>query len=140
MNKLLVALFAGAFAFGSVSALADDFDTKPLSKMDAVEAEAAKADAATHWAKMTLGQQAAALKAAMAKKHADLTALDRIALDKAPQGSEAYGLKHPLFIHPLVRPTRQERWKPTPMEGQKDTTWKPTPTEGQETDTTKDNK
>jgi len=44
MNKLLVALFAGAFAF-AIPAFADDSDIKPLSKMQTDEAKAARAAA-----------------------------------------------------------------------------------------------
>ena len=79
MNKLLVALFASAFAFVSASALADDSSMMPLSKMDTDQAKAAKAAAQAKWAKMTPEEQAAAKKAAKSKKLADQTALDKLA-------------------------------------------------------------
>ena len=44
MNKLIIALCASAFAFGSVSALAGN-DMKPLSKMETQEAKTARAAA-----------------------------------------------------------------------------------------------
>ena len=78
MNKLIVALCASAFAFGSVSALAGN-DMKPLSKMETQEAKAAREAAKAKWDKMTPEQQAAAKKAARAKKLQDATALDMVA-------------------------------------------------------------
>jgi hypothetical protein len=89
MNKLLVTLLAGAFAFGSASAMAQtgsktfaatgDNDMKPLSKMETDQAKAAREQAKAHWAKMTPEEQAAAKKAARAKKQSELTALDEMA-------------------------------------------------------------
>jgi len=96
MNKLLVALFASAFAFGSVSALAAgstmksstnvstkkaadaDIDMQPLSTLDSDQMQAARAKAKDHWAKMTPEEQSAAIKAARAKKQGELTALDEV--------------------------------------------------------------
>src|SRR5271169_5252624 len=83
MNKLIVAIFAGAFAFGSLSALADDSDLKALSKMDTQDAKAARAAAKAKWDAMTPEQQAAARKAARQKKLADATALDEVANDNS---------------------------------------------------------
>jgi len=80
MNKLIVALCASAFAFGSVSALAGN-DMKPLSKMETQDAKAARATAKAHWDAMTPEQQAAAKKAARNKKLSDASALDMIAND-----------------------------------------------------------
>jgi hypothetical protein len=77
MNKLIVALCASAFAFGSVSALADDSDMKPLSKMDTQEAKAAKAAAKAKWDKMTPEEQAATKKAAAAKNRDSWTAIEQ---------------------------------------------------------------
>ena len=81
MNKLLIALFAGAFAFISASAFADDSSLMPLSKMDTEHAKAARAEAVAKWAQMTPQEQAAAKKAARAKKLADANAIDMIAND-----------------------------------------------------------
>ncbi len=77
MNKLLVALCASAFAFGSVSALADN-SMKPMSKMETEEAKAARAAAKAQWAKMTPEQQAATKKAAAAKNRDSWTATEEI--------------------------------------------------------------
>jgi hypothetical protein len=78
MNKLIIALFAGAFAV-AMPALADDSDVKPLSKMQTDEAKAAREAAKAKWDKMTPQEQDAARKAARAKKLADATAIDMIA-------------------------------------------------------------
>ena len=59
MNKLIVALCASAFAFGSVSAMAGN-DMKPLSKMETQEAKSARAAAKAKWGKMTSEEKAAA--------------------------------------------------------------------------------
>lgn len=78
MNKLLVALFAGAFSF-ALPAFADDSDIKPLSKMQTEEAKAARAAAQAKWNAMSPQEQAAAKKAARTKKLMDATAIDTIA-------------------------------------------------------------
>ena len=78
MNKLIVALCASAFAFGSASALAGS-DMKPISKMETEQAKAARAAAKAKWDAMTPEQQAAAKKAARNKKLSDANALDMIA-------------------------------------------------------------
>jgi hypothetical protein len=83
INRLLVALCAGAFTSGSApvfaQGLSSDNDMKPLSKMETQDAKAAAASAKAEWARMTPEQQAAAKKAARAKKQEELTALDNIA-------------------------------------------------------------
>ena len=78
INKLLVALCV--FAFGSASALADDFDTKPISNMTTEEAQAARSAAKAKWDKMT-PEEKAAVKRGMAMKMAtnrreEITALE----------------------------------------------------------------
>ena len=78
MNKLLIVLCASAFAFGSASVLAGN-TMKPLSKMETQEAKAARDAAKAKWDAMTPDQQAAARKAARAKKLQDATALDMVA-------------------------------------------------------------
>ena len=78
MNKLFVALCASVFALGSVSALADDSSTMPLSKMDTEQAKAARAAAKAQWAKMTPEERAAAKKAAQAKNRDAWTATEEI--------------------------------------------------------------
>ena len=79
MNKLLVTLFATAFALISTAVFADDSSLMPLSKMDTEQAKAARADAKAKWDKMTPQEQAAAKKAARSKRLQDANALDMIA-------------------------------------------------------------
>ena len=111
MNKLLIALFAGAFAV-AMPAFADDTDIKPLSKMQTDEAKAAKAAAKAKWDKMTPEEQAAAKKAARAKKQGDQTALDSIAQES---GSMKYdtkaGAKDTATSKEQPKATKEERQK-----------------------------
>ena len=79
MNKLLVTLFVSAFALISTAAFADDSSIMPLSKMDTEQAKAARAAAKAKWDAMTPEQQAAAKKAARAKRLQDANAIDMIA-------------------------------------------------------------
>lgn len=93
MNKLLVALIAGTFAFTAASALAQtpapakkepvptraipsEGDVMPLSKMDTEQAKAARAAAKAKWDAMTPEEKTAYKKAVQKKRQADLTALD----------------------------------------------------------------
>jgi hypothetical protein len=118
MMKLLVALFASVFAFGSVSALAAgsnmkssssvntkrtadaDIDMQPLSTLDIDQIQTARAKATDHWAKMTPEDQAAAIKAARAKKREELTALDEV----SKQGFWKRWLNLPWRIPPKPTP------------------------------------
>ena len=80
-NKLLVALCASAFAFGSSYALAQggaDSSMMPLSKMDTQQAKAAREAAQAKWAKMTPEEKAATKKAAAAKNRDSWTATEQI--------------------------------------------------------------
>jgi hypothetical protein len=77
MNKLIVALCASTFAFGSSYAMAQaDSSLKPLSKMDTQEAKAARDAAKAQWAKMTPEEKAAAKKSAAAKNRNSWTAVE----------------------------------------------------------------
>ena len=109
MNKLLIAVFASAFAFISASAFADDSSLMPLSKMDTEQAKAARAAAVEKWAKMTPQEQAAAKKAARAKKLADANAIDMIANDNMqytpPTAAEAAASKA------VPKATKEQRQK-----------------------------
>ena len=108
MNRLLVALIAGAFAFISASAFADDSSMMPLSKMDTEQAKAARAAAQEKWAKMTPQEQAAARKAARAKKLADANALDVV----ANEGNMAYvppTKAEQAASKSVPKPTKEER-------------------------------
>ena len=114
MNRLLVAVIAGAFALISASAFAQtaaqqDNTMQPLSKMDTQDAKAARAAAQEKWAKMTPQEQAAAKKAARAKKLADANAIDMIANDNMqyvpPTKAEAAASKE------VPKPTKEQRQK-----------------------------
>jgi hypothetical protein len=78
MNKLILALCATAFAFASVSAVADDSSVKPLSKMETQEAKAAQDAAKAKWAAMTPEEKAATKKAAQAKNRQSWTAIEQV--------------------------------------------------------------
>ncbi|HEX7271847.1 MAG TPA: hypothetical protein VF420_06835 [Casimicrobiaceae bacterium] len=80
MNKLLLALFASAFVFGTALAQPDN-TMQPLSKMQTEDAKAARAAAKAKWDAMTPQEQAAAKKAARNKKLSEATALDEVAND-----------------------------------------------------------
>jgi hypothetical protein len=115
MNKLLIALFASAFALAAAPALAVDYadnTMQPLSKMETKDAQAAKAAAKAKWDKMTPQEQEAAKKAAKARKQADQTALDYVAQEsfrydtktgaEAAKASKDSGQK---------KPTKEQRQK-----------------------------
>jgi predicted Fe-S protein YdhL (DUF1289 family) len=76
-KKLFAALFAGAFAFASVSAIADD--KSPPTPVDQAKLKAERDTAKAKWASMTPEQQAATRKAMQAKRVSDLTQLELVA-------------------------------------------------------------
>jgi hypothetical protein len=78
MNKLLVALIAGAFAFGSASAFADDKTPAKISAEEQAKLKAEAADKKAADAKMTKEEKAAAKKAANLKKRADESRMEKI--------------------------------------------------------------
>jgi hypothetical protein len=71
MNKLLVALIAGAFALGSVAALADD--KTPAQPVDQAKLKAERDAAKAAAANMTPEEKAAAKKAKRAEKQKELS-------------------------------------------------------------------
>ena len=108
MNKLIVALCASAFTFGSAAALAQgDNDMKPLSKMETQDAKAARAAAKAKWASMTPEEQAAAKKAARAKKQSELTALDNQACNFCYDAKQ--GAADAAASKAMPAPTKAER-------------------------------
>ena len=107
MKKLLIALCASALAFGSVSALADDSDMKPLSKMQTDEAKAARAAAKEKWAKMTPEERAATKKAAQAKNRAAWTATEEIS--SGIEYDAKQGAKEAAASKTQPKPTAAER-------------------------------
>lgn len=106
MNKLIVALCASAFAFGSVSVMAGN-DMKPLTKMETQDAKAARAAAKAKWDKMTPAEQDAARKAARAKKQMELTALDDLACNNCFDAKAAAAEAKATKSQPV--PTKAER-------------------------------
>jgi len=81
MSKLIIALCASVFAFGTASALADDSDMKPLTKAQTDAARNERNAARAKFAALTPAEQDAMRKAARAKKQADLTMMEAVALE-----------------------------------------------------------
>ena len=79
MNKLILALTAGAFALGSTAAFADGSDLKPLTAAETNMYKQQRADAKAALEKMTPEQRAAMVKAAQGKKQMELSALEQAA-------------------------------------------------------------
>ena len=111
MNRLFVALIAGAFAFISASAFADDSSLMPLSKMDTEQAKAARQAAQEKWAKMTPEQQAAARKAARQKRLADANALDMVANEGDIRYDPKAGAAATAASKEVPKPTKEQRQK-----------------------------
>jgi hypothetical protein len=81
-KKLIAALFAGAFAFASVSAMADD--KTPAQPFDQAKAKAERDAAKSKWAAMSAEEKAATKKAAQSKKVSDLSAVELLADEGNP--------------------------------------------------------
>ena len=77
MNKLFAAFIAGAFAFASVSAMADD--KSPAPPVDQAKLKAERDAARAKFAAMTPEEKAATRKAMQAKRVSELTALEQVA-------------------------------------------------------------
>jgi colicin import membrane protein len=78
MNKLFAALIAGAFAFASVSAFADDATPSKVTTDDQAKLKAETAQKKAAAAKLTKEEKKAARKAANEKKRADQTKMEKI--------------------------------------------------------------
>ncbi len=76
-KKLIAALFAGAFAFASATAIADD--KTPSAPVDQAKLKAERADAKAKFDKMTPEERAATRKSMQSKKVMDLSTLEIIA-------------------------------------------------------------
>lgn len=88
MNKLLIALTAGAFALGSVAALADD--KTPAAPVDQAKLKAERDAAKAAQAKMTPEEKAAAKKAKRAAKQKEETQIEKVGnIPSGPQKAEA---------------------------------------------------
>jgi hypothetical protein len=79
MKKLLAALVVGAFAFASVSAVAQD-KTAP-QPVDQAKLKAERDAAKAQYDKMTPEQKAATRKAMASKRLSELTAVEKVAQD-----------------------------------------------------------
>ena len=73
-KKLIAALFAGAFAFASVSAMAQD--KTPPQPVDQAKLKAERDAAKAKWAGMTADEKAATRKAMQSKRVSELNALE----------------------------------------------------------------
>ena len=115
MSKLIIALCASVVVFGSASALADDSDMKPLTKAQTDAARNERNAARAKFAAMTPAEQEATRKAARAKKQADLTMMEAVALEgqnpsaTSPARAEAKAAVEASKTQP--KPTAAERQK-----------------------------
>jgi hypothetical protein len=73
-KKLIAALFAGAFAFASASAIADD--KTPPAPVDQAKLKAERDAAKAKWAAMSADEKAATRKAMQSKKVSELSAVE----------------------------------------------------------------
>lgn len=73
-KKLIAALFAGAFAFASASAIADD--KTPSTPVDQAKLKAERDAAKSKWAAMSAEEKAATRKAMQSKKVSELSAVE----------------------------------------------------------------
>ena len=88
MNKLLIALFAGAFALGSIAAFADD--KTPAAPVDQAKLKADRDAAKAAAAKMTPEEKAAAKKAKRAARQKEETQIEQTGNPPSgPQKAEA---------------------------------------------------
>jgi hypothetical protein len=88
MNKLLIALTAGAFALGSVAALADD--KTPAAPVDQAKLKAERDAAKAAAAKMTPEEKAAAKKAKRAAHQKEEAQVEKVGnIPSGPQKAEA---------------------------------------------------
>jgi hypothetical protein len=86
MNKLLIALTAGAFALGSVAALADD--KTPAAPVDQAKLKAERDAAKAAAAKITPEEKAAAKKAKRAAKQKEETQIEKVGQPTGPGKAE----------------------------------------------------
>ena len=78
MNKLIVALLAGAFTLGSTAVFADDSDIKPLTRDQTKMYQQQRAEAKAALEKMTPEQRAAMRKASQGKKLSELSVQEQM--------------------------------------------------------------
>ena len=95
-KKLIAALFAGAFAFASATAIADD--KTPPAPVDQAKLKAERDAAKAKFAAMSPEEKAATRKASQAKRVSELTALEMVAQEgdspaSMPPGMDAAKFK-----------------------------------------------
>ena len=86
MNKLLIALIVGAFAFGSIAAFADD--KTPAAPVDQAKLKADKDAAKAAAANMTPEEKAAAKKAKRAARQKEEAQIEKVGQPNAPAKEE----------------------------------------------------
>ena len=86
MNKLLIALTVGAFALGSVAALADD--KTPAARADQAKLKADRDAAKAAAAKMTPEEKAAAKKTKRAARQKEEAQIEKVGQPNAPAKEE----------------------------------------------------
>lgn len=85
-KKLIAALFAGAFAFASATAIADD--KTPAAPVDQAKLKAERVSAKAKWDAMTPEEKAATRKAMNAKKVSELSMLEMVAQEGDSSAAE----------------------------------------------------
>lgn len=91
MNKLLVALLVGAFAFAAVPAMAQEkTQSFVLTPAEQARLKADRAAAKAKWAAMTPEEKAAMRKSANAKRREELTAVEELSMGS---GTEYFNAK-----------------------------------------------
>ncbi len=113
MKKLLIALIAGAFALGSVAAMADD--KTPATPVDQAKLKAEKDAAKAKAAAMTPEEKKEAKKAKRAEKQKALSATEKAGQEggASPQSQAAEGKKE------AMESKAQPKALPTPADKQK---------------------
>jgi cell division protein FtsL len=89
-KKLIAALFAGAFAFASATAIADD--KTPNAPVDQAKLKAERDAARAKFAAMSPEEKAATRKAMQAKRVSELTTLEMVAQEGEGPGNLPAGM------------------------------------------------
>jgi hypothetical protein len=110
MNKLLIALTVGAFALGSVAALADD--KTPAAPVDQAKLKAERDAAKAAAAKMTPEEKAAAKKTKRAARQTEEAQIEKVGQPNAPAKEETRKKSVDATKgDPKALPTKQDKQK-----------------------------
>jgi hypothetical protein len=110
MNKLLIALTVGAFALGSVAALADD--KTPAAPVDQAKLKADRDAAKAAAAKMTPEEKAAAKKTKRAARQKEEAQIEKVGQPNAPAKEETRKKSVDATKgDPKALPTKQDKQK-----------------------------